>query len=150
VSLYEWLLFIHLLGAAAIFAAIVLFAAGLVTVRSGGPDDAAALRNLARIGGVLFDVGGTLVLVFGIWLVFEAPGDYGILDAWVIAAIVFWVIAAASGTRARNAFVRRPRATGDDVSATEIPNRATNLMFGVAVLAVLVMLLLMVFKPGAG
>jgi hypothetical protein len=151
VSLYEWLLFFHLVGAAAIFAAIVLFGAGLVGVRSAAPDEAGVLRNLARIGGVLFDVGGTLVLVLGIWLVFEAPGDYGILDAWIVAAIVFWVIAAVAGSRGRNALVRQPRAIAEDVAAAAAArNRAASLMFGVAVVAVLAMLLLMVFKPGAG
>ena len=158
VSTYDWLLFLHLLGAVAAVAALVTFAASLVgALRSERPSQAAAFLQLARPGGVLSDVGGTLLIVFGIWLAFEA--DYGITDEWVVAAIVFWVVAAYAATRTRvRLLAARDRAVelareGDAASAELRPfvraGRAPAL-YAVTLVSVLAMLVLMIFKPGAG
>ena len=95
---YDWLLFLHLLGAVMAFAAVAVLGTSILGAsRSSAPGAARAFLGLARPGGVLFDIGGVLLLVFGIWLAFEA--DYGITDEWILAAIVLWAIAAYAGQR---------------------------------------------------
>jgi uncharacterized membrane protein len=153
VDLYDWLLLFHVLAAAALFATLVIYGAELVLRHRGeGSAQAASLGGIVRLGGLMYDVGGFLVLVLGIWLAFEA--DYGITDEWVLAAIVFWVVAAATGTRTRVALLGR----GGRQDARERPpdeppgarlGRATVFYWGM-VASVLVLLLLMIFKPGAG
>jgi uncharacterized membrane protein len=153
VNLYDWLLLFHVLAAAALFGTLVIYGVELVLRhRDEGTAQAASLGGVLRLGGLMYDVGGFLVLVLGIWLAFEA--DYGITDEWVLAAIVFWVVAAATGARTRVALVGR----GERTDAGEAPSaqrsgqsvgRATIFYSGM-VASVLVLLLLMVFKPGAG
>ncbi len=132
-STYDWLLFVHVIGAAAVFAALALFAAGLRGMRPDRPGDAIVFRPFVRVGGVLFDVGGLLLVVFGIWLAFEA--DYGLTEGWVLAALLVYVVAAFGGTRTRT----RLRAAGTGAGA----------FYAITVASVLVLLVLMIFKPGA-
>jgi uncharacterized membrane protein len=115
-------------------------------LRSGDSGDALAYLGLARPGGILFDVGGMLLIVFGIWLAFEA--DYGITDEWVIAAIVLWVVSAYAGSRTR---VRSLAARGGEVPdvPTFLREQQVPLLYAVTVVAVFAMLALMIFKPGA-
>ena len=150
--MYDWLLFLHLLGAVLAFAAVAVFSTAILgATRARLPADADAFLGLARPGGVLFDVGGVLLIVFGIWLAFEA--DYGITDEWIVASIVLWLVAAFTGTRARTRLlsargrVAEPGA-GADAGALVAESGAVPL-YAVAVASVLAMLLLMVFKPGA-
>jgi uncharacterized membrane protein len=144
-STYDWLLFLHLLGAVAVVGAVVFFAAVILGgLRSGPAENAVGYLGLARPGGILFDVGGMLVLVFGIWLAFDA--DYGITDQWVIAAIVLWLVAAYTGSRTR---IRCLAArTAPDVPAA-LRERRVPALYALTVLAVGGMLALMIFKPGA-
>ena len=66
-SLYEWLLLLHVLGAFAIGATLVLYGGVLLAER--GPEPAApGIGVLTKLGSVLFNVGGFLTIVFGIWL----------------------------------------------------------------------------------
>jgi hypothetical protein len=133
VSTYDWLLFLHLLGAAAVFSALALFTAGLLGTQAERPDGDVLLRPLVRVGGVLFDVGGLLLVVFGIWLAYEA--DYGLSEGWVLAALVVYVVAAFAGTRTRI----RLRGAMEHAGA----------FYAVTLASVLVLLALMIFKPGA-
>lgn len=157
-STYDWLLLVHVLGAVAVVAALVAYTAGLLgALRSERPSEVAAFLQLARPGGMLFDVGGSLLLVFGVWLAIDA--DYGVTDEWVLAALALWVIAALAGTRTRIRFLgARDRAAelardGDTPSsegAALLRDSGTLVLYGVAVTSVLAMLALMIFKPGAG
>ena len=62
-----------------------------VLVLAGGRVAGAQLTFLGRR---LWDVGGLLTLVFGVWLALD---DYDILDGWILTALVLWVVAAATG-----------------------------------------------------
>lgn len=151
--MYEWLLFVHLLGAVLLFAAIAVLGASILGARSSArAADAGGFLGLARPGGILFDVGGVLVLVFGIWLAFEA--DYGITDEWVVAAIVVWLVAAFAGTRTRIRLLGARERVGDATGAADrstlVRESGALVFYVVAVVSILVMLLLMIFKPGAG
>jgi uncharacterized membrane protein len=158
VSTYEWLLLLHVLSAFALVAALVVLAAAVLGARrSERPDDAAAFAALTRPATTLFSVAGLAVLVFGVWLAFEA--DYGLDEAWIIAAIVLWVVAAATGERAGRPYARaRDRtpapAAGSEAARRELDpavrDRHAIVLVAVAATSVLAMLALMVFKPGAG
>lgn len=115
------------------FAALALFTAAVVGMRTDRPDDGVALRPFVRLGGVLFDLGGLLLVVFGIWLAYEA--DYGLTEGWVLAALLVYVVAAFGGTRTRT----RLHAAGTPAGA----------FYAITVTSVLVLLVLMIFKPGA-
>ncbi len=105
-SLYEWLLFLHVLAAFLLVAGLVAY--GALVLGNGGD---AARRALAPPALALWNVGGLGVLVFGVWLALEVDG-YELWDGWIIAAIVLWLIASGAGGRlaARRARGRsRPR-----------------------------------------
>ena len=94
-SRYEWLLFLHLIGAFAAMGSVVVFSVLL----AGG--DRVAGPQLTFLGRRLWDVGGLLTLVFGVWLALD---DYSIGDGWILAALVLWAIAAGTGVRIGMAF----------------------------------------------
>ncbi len=98
-TLYEWLLFLHVLAAFAAVAAVVLLSTILAASwRSAGSVEAAPFLRLSRLGSRLWDIGGAGTLIFGIWLAVYVEG-YELWDAWIVAALVLWVIAAAAGMR---------------------------------------------------
>jgi hypothetical protein len=133
VSLYDWLLFLHVLAAFAIVGAAVFFTVLLVT------PEPAALR-LTPLARRLWDVGGGGTIFFGVWLALNRP-EYEIWDGWVIAALVLWAIAAGTGTRFGMAYVN-PREDGRP------PERPVAL-YAVMIVAVALLLVDMIFKPGA-
>ena len=129
-SRYDWLLFLHLIGAFAAVGSVVVFSVLLV----GGGRVAAA--ELTFLGRRLWDVGGLLTLVFGIWLALD---DYSLGDAWILIALVLWAIAAAAGIRLGLAFA-------DD----EPPGRdRVTPLYGAMAVAVTALLVVMIYKPGA-
>jgi uncharacterized membrane protein len=157
VGKYEWLLFLHVTGAflflGATLAALVLNVAALLRER---PSEIAFLFRLVARASFAFG-GLLLVLVFGLWLVPEA--DYDWSDGWIVWALVLFVLANAlggiGGVRARpvRALAEQLAAQGDQPSA-ELRRlvRAPSLMvlnFGAAALS-LAILVLMIWKPGAG
>ena len=119
-SRYELLLFLHLIGAFAAVGSVVvfsiLFAGG---ERFAGP-------QLTFLGRRLFDVGGLLTLVFGVWLALD---EYSIVDGWILAALALWVVAAGAGSRVADSRSRAP--------------------YGVMAIATLALLVIMIYKPGA-
>ena len=146
-SKYDWLLLIHVAAAFAIVTALVLWTVLILASRgSDASGQGALISALARPASILFTAGGLVVLVFGIWLAIDL--DYGVTDEWVIGAIVLWVIASFAGMRAARA-LSAPRPTdGADVRARSETRQAV-LLHLVNVAAVLGLILLMVFKPGA-
>jgi uncharacterized membrane protein len=159
VSTYDWLLFLHITGAF-LFAGGV-FVAGAFNIAAQfreRPSEIALLLGLTRFAVVVIGVGSVMTLVFGLWLVSEAPWGYGYGQAWVIAAIVLWVVGNAMGGQGGN----REKATrleaerlaeqGDAPSA-ELRARMRDpltllLSYGGAVL-LLAVIALMIWKPGA-
>jgi hypothetical protein len=135
VSRYDWLLLLHVLSAFALVAAVVVFTTLLAT----GPR--AELLRLSWIGSRLWDVGGLGTLVFGVWLAIDLD-NYDILDGWILAALVLWLIAAGAGARVNIAY-RGVREEG-----TPLPGNARTLQV-VLILGTLALLVDMIFKPGA-
>ena len=126
-SRYDWLLFLHLIGAFALVGSVVTFSTLLVAgERVAGP-------QLVFLGRRLFEVGGSLTLIFGIWLALD---DYSITDGWILGALVLWFVGGGSGSRVGELYN-----TGEG-------GRARQPLI-VMTLATLVVLILMIYKPGA-
>lgn len=148
-------LFFHLLGALLFVAGIVLAGVAFEAARRRErPAEVALLLGLTRIGVLLVAVGGLLLPIFGLWLVHLGHFGYG--AGWVDAAIVLYVIALALGARGgrrpKQARLLATRLAGDQEPVSpelralldDRTSRAAN--YG-SLLAVLVILVLMVFKP---
>ena len=128
---YEWLLLLHLIGAFAAMGSVVVFSVLMVSgARVAGP-------QLTYLGRRLWDVGGLLTLVFGVWLALDVDG-YGILDGWILSALVLWAIAAGAGVR-----------LGMSYSEGEPPAGKVFPLYAVMAVAVTAMLVVMIYKPGA-
>ena len=129
-SLYEWLLFLHVVAAFMLMAGLAAYG---VLVLGGGGD--AARRALAPPALALWNAGGLGVLVLGIWLALEVD-SYELWDGWILAAIVLWVVASAAGGRLSRG-VREGVLDGAE------------LLLAVMTAASFVLLIDMIFKPGA-
>jgi hypothetical protein len=128
-SLYEWLLFFHVVAAFLLVAGLCAY--GVVVF--GGGD--AARRALAAPALALWNVGGLGVLVLGIALALEVD-EYELWDGWIIAAIVLWLVASAAGG---------PLSRG----VREGKDERAGMLLAVMALATLLLLIDMIFKPGA-
>jgi hypothetical protein len=129
--MYETLLFLHVLSAFVLVAAIGLCWAIYV---GGG--------SLVRLGAVVFPVWGAAsiaVLVFGVWLAFDVSG-YQLWDGWILVALALWAVSGAFGSQLAQGY----RKMTDGM--TERPALSAHV---VATAAVLLLLIDMVWKPGA-
>ncbi len=129
-STYEWLLFLHLLAAFLLVSGLVGYS---VLVLSGGSE--AVSRALGPPALALWNAGGLGTLVFGVWLALDVDG-YELWDAWIIAALVLWLVASGAGGQLERS-VREGKLAG------------TRRLYLVMALATLALLFDMIFKPGA-
>jgi len=158
VSRYDWLLFLHVLSAFAVVAAIVLFSVVIAACRQTDvPSEVERLFRVARVGDVLVAVGSVGVLIFGIWLAIDVDA-YKIWDGWIIAAFVLWLALGAVGSRTSRIYnVARDRARqlaveGDAPSAElqALVRSSAGLRLQIAAVVILLAFLVdMIFKPGA-
>ncbi len=158
-TLYQWLLALHVLAAAALVAALALFTAMILGSRGESvPSAVARFWGLGRFGTVIVSIGTLGTLIFGIWLAIEVD-EYQVWDGWIIAAIVLWAIASETGRRSGIPFTaagKRSRellAAGNDAPDAELgalmgDSRAF-LFHWITVAGTLVILVLMIYKPGA-
>ena len=78
------------------------------------------------------------VLVFGIWLAIDIDG-YELWDGWILASLVIWALAGWAGDRAGRAFAEDP-----------VGGRRRGIRFqALNSVGILVILVLMIWKPGA-
>jgi hypothetical protein len=125
---YEWLLFLHVLAGFAVVAGVTAY--GVLVFND------AARGALAQPALALWNGGALGVLVFGVWLAIDVDG-YDLWDGWILAAFVLWLIAGAAGGR-----LSRGLSEGDDTVDAR-------LLVGIMALATLLLLVDMIFKPGA-
>ena len=91
VSLYDWLLFLHVAAAFSLVAGIVAY--GVVVL--GGAGD--VVRGVLAVPALaMWNAGGLGVLVLGIALAVDVDA-YDVWDGWILAAIVLWFVASAAG-----------------------------------------------------
>lgn len=155
----EWILALHVLSAFAFFAAVVLFWVLIAAVRkTDTPEATIRMKPVVKIGNAAFGVGATGTIVFGIWLAFSF-GDYNIWDGWIIAAIILWGISMATGGRTGVAYMEgmtkaeELQSAGESGPSAELlaSNRTQNglVMHALTTLLVLLILIDMIWKPGA-
>ena len=158
-DLYQWLLALHVTGAFLLVGGGAIAAAlNLVALGRKRPSEIVLLFGLIRIAVVPIILGSVLVLVFGLWLVHEAPFRYGYGDGWVIAALVLFILGNAMGgiggrRDERTAELARRLADAGDAPSEELRARvhdpfSLTLSYGSGLLLVAV-LALMIWKPGA-
>lgn len=131
-SLYHWLLFLHLLAAFSLVAGIVAY--GVIVL---GRDGAAARQALAVPALALWNAGGIGVLVPGVALAIQA-GGYSLLDGWIIVAIVLWLVASAAG---------EPLSRDVRDESAPLPAARARFLLLVMAAATVALLIDMVFKP---
>jgi uncharacterized membrane protein len=159
VSLDDWVVALHVLSAFAYVGGIVLFWILIVAVRQiDTPGETIRMEPIVKVGNAAVGVGGVGTIVLGIWLAF-ALDSYAIWDGWIIAAIVLWAFAGAFGQRTGVAYLRgmtkakELEAAGQRGASAELLalNRTSNgvLLHALASASVLLILLDMIFKPGA-
>ncbi len=143
--MHDYLLFIHVLLGFTMVAAVTLFWALVVTSRPGRQSlTPAAAMWLGRAGVITVGIGSIGVLIFGVWLAIE-DDHYQLWDGWIIAAFVFWAIAVPVGARGGKYFERAAREPENAVAL-----RRTGLQLQVtASAALLLLIVMMIFKPGA-
>jgi hypothetical protein len=124
---YDWLLFFHLLAAFLLFVTVVSYTA----VALG----AAAPGRTLFVADRCWDVGGLGTLVLGIWLALYLD-EYDFFEGWILGAIGLWLVATGLGQSTQRRIAADAHA---DIAA----------MHWLRTLAVLGLLVLMVWKPGA-
>ena len=140
-------------------AGIVLFWVLVVAVRkTDTPDGTIRMEPIVKVGNVAVGIGAVGTILLGIWLAFALDG-YAIWDGWIIAAIVLWAIAGGIGQRTGAAYMqgmtkaKELDAAGQSGPNTELLalNRTSTglLMQSLASIVLLLILLDMIFKPGA-
>jgi uncharacterized membrane protein len=159
VSLYDWLLFLHVASGFALVAALVVFWVIAVAARNvDRPVDSLRYFKIARPANVLVIAGTIGTLIFGIWLAIHVDG-YNLWDGWIVAAFVLWLIAAVTGQRGGVAYAEAQKlaarldAEGQGAQpSAELQGRLQdrramwlNIVSSAAVLAILID---MIYKPG--
>jgi uncharacterized membrane protein len=159
VSFVDWALALHVLSAFAYVAGLVLFWVLVVAVRRvDTPDETLRMEPIVKVGNIAAGIGAVGTIVIGIYLAFAVDG-YAIWDAWIIAALVLWAVAGGLGQRTGVAYMQgmnkaRELAaagkSGPDEELLALNRTQTGLtMQSLASLAILLLLLDMIFKPGA-
>ena len=150
---------LHLLGAATFVGSLVMSWIVVVALRSAHSADATlSLNRVAMVGTAAIVIGLVGAISFGIWLAILRDA-FQVWDGWVIAAIILWVIATAAIMRAVADYrkpAERARAliasgqTGPDAELAAL-NRTTTalLMRALASAAIVLIVIDMVYKPGA-
>ena len=138
-DLYDWLLFLHVISA---FFAVGALAAlwGLILGTRGATPmlDQRSAMTYGRTAGILVGVGMMGAIIFGVWLAIHEEA-YQVWDGWILASLVLWAIGGWAGGQAGRAFESDP-----------IAGRAAGIRFHtINSVAVLLILVLMIWKPGA-
>ena len=157
--MYDWLLFLHVLLAFAVVAAVVLYTYLVVAGRTiDAPSDAVGLFRIARVGDVLVNVGMVGLLALGVWLAIDAE-SYHPWDPWIVAAYVLWAVFAELGRRSQKIYntardhARSLHSHGSGAANAELNamlRSRTGAALQVAIIVVILLFLVdMIFKPGA-
>ena len=141
----DWLISLHLLSAFALMAGMTVFWAMVLATRSPAASlPGTAATAIARPAGAVVGVGATATVIFGVWLAIEIDG-YELWDGWILAALVLWTVGGALGQRSGTAFAGVAGA-GSDARASW--RQGVRFLSG-STIAYLLILILMIFKPGA-
>lgn len=158
-SFDQWILALHVLSAFAYVAAMIVFWVLIVAVRrTDTADGTIRMAPIVKVGTIGTGVGAVGTIVFGLWLTFSY-GGYNIWDFWIIAALVLWAIAGGLGGQTGKEYQRgmdkakeleAAEQAGPNAELLEINRTQRGLVLHtVASLAVLLIVIDMIWKPGA-
>jgi hypothetical protein len=136
-SLYETLLFFHVLGGFFLVAGTVAMAPFSLGWGAAVFERVGAAR-LAFTGSIMSGIGAVLTLVLGLWLVQKV--GYEFFRFWVLGALVLWMVAGYSNGEVAGA--ARGVVKGEDAG------RDVRVLWIVDLLGATLLLVLMVWKPG--
>jgi hypothetical protein len=158
-SFEDWIFALHLLTAATLVGGLVMSWIVLVALRSADtPEATLSVHRVATVayGAVLVGLPGAIGL--GIWLAILRP-ELDPWHGWAIGAIVLWSIATAAFLRSMVEYAKpakRARAlleagqTGSSAELTALNRTSTGLLLrALASLAIVLIVIDMVYKPGA-
>jgi uncharacterized membrane protein len=159
VSFDDWMLALHVLSAFAWVAGIIVFWMLIAAVRRTDTAEATIrMEPVARVGNAAVGIGMGGTIVLGIWLAFSV-GGYDIWDAWIIAALVLWVISVPLGQRTGAAYMRGTNKarelqaagqSGPNAELLALNRTSSGLILQLVWSAVVLLILLdMIWKPGA-
>jgi uncharacterized membrane protein len=159
VSFDEWVLAFHVLSAFAFVASLVLFSGLILAVRRvDTPAETIRMEPIVKVGNAAAGIGAGGTLILGVWLAFSY-GGYDIWDGWIIAALVLWAVAGFFGSRTGAAYLEGMKKaqeleaagqTGPSAELLALNRTQSGVLFHVlASLVVLLIILDMIFKPGA-
>jgi len=155
----DWIFALHLLSAATLVGSLVMSWIVVVALRATDtPDATLSLNRVALVGTAAIVVGLVGAIAFGIWLAILRDA-FQVWDGWVIAAIVLWIVATAALLRSFAEYAK-PAATAKALLAarrtdpseelTALNRTATGLLLrGLASAAVVLIVIDMIWKPGA-
>lgn len=157
-DLNDWILAFHLISAAALVGAEVMFGVMIAFLwRTDSTTKVDAFMPVSRVATALVMAGTAGTIVFGVWLAISLDA-YQLWDGWIIAALVLWAIASFTGQQAGNAYggtaleasklAGAGTPTSPAVAETFGPSRAFQLHL-VSNAAILLLILDMIWKPGA-
>jgi uncharacterized membrane protein len=159
VSLDDWALALHVLSAFAYIGGIVLFWILIAAVRRvATPQDTIRMEPIVKIGNAAVGIGAVGTILIGIWLAFRLD-SYAIWDGWIVAALVLWAVSGALGQRTGAAYMQGMNKAkeldaagkaGPDPELLALNRTSTGVVLHALVsVAALLILLDMIFKPGA-
>ena len=158
-SFVDWALAVHVLSAFAYVGGLVLFWVLIVAVRRiDTPQETLRMEPIVKVGNVVVGIGAVGTIVVGIYLAF-AVDSYAIWNGWIIAAIILWAISGALGQRTGAAYMQgMNKAKELDAAGKSGPDQellalnrtqAGVVLHALTSLVVLLILVDMIFKPGA-
>jgi uncharacterized membrane protein len=155
VTFYAWMLAFHLLAAFAIASALILYSVLVFkSRRTESPEQRQLLFRIAPIGTPLIGGGSVLALILGVILAIDSH-RFEIWDGWIIAAIVLWALMGAIGGRTGKYYtdVQKLAEAGGEGAQQEVVARlraSTGALLHLGTVLVFLLILLdMIFKPGA-
>ena len=150
-SLYEWLLFLHVLAAMIwLGGLVVLVSFGVRVLRSGDSETVTRfVPSLSAIGPFVLAPSSLLVVAFGIWMVIDNDAwGFGQTWVWLALALVAAAVLVGGAFLSRYALAAgRAVDAGDHAEATRQLRRWA-VGIGSIVLLLVVATWDMVFKPG--
>ncbi|HEY7422227.1 MAG TPA: DUF2269 family protein [Gaiellaceae bacterium] len=158
-SFVDWALVVHVLSAFAYVGGLIVFWVLIFAVRrTDTPAETMRMEPIVKVGGAAVGIGAVGTIVVGIYLAFAVDG-YAIWDGWIIAALVLWAVSGALGQRTGAAYQQgmdkakeldADGKTGPDEGLLTLNRTQAGLVLhSLTSLAVLLILLDMIFKPGA-
>lgn len=145
--MYDFLLLVHVLSAFALLGGTAALWAVVLATRPArsllSPATAAALLRPTTIVVIVGTLG---TLVFGVWLAIYLDA-YRLWDGWIVASLLLWLVGTIAGARSGKEYGAAGTA-GDAAAAARVWKRG-NLLAAVSTAAVLAVLVLMIYKPGA-